>query len=169
MTDENKTPDVEPEAEAAAPEPVVADAAGATAATPEPEAAPEVEAETLAPDAAAATIGNRILAFIIDAILASVCSVVPIVGGLVGLAYMLTRDALPFLEGQSIGKKAMKIRAVSSETGKPLTNDWGPSVIRNVVFMIPFFPIVELIVLSNNKQNLRLGDQWAKTKVVVEG
>lgn len=167
MTDENKTPDVEPEAEAAAPEPVVADAAGATAATPEPEPAPETE--SAAPAAADATIGNRILAFIIDAILASVCSVVPIVGGLVGLAYMLTRDALPFLEGQSIGKKAMKIRAVSSETGKPLTNDWGPSVIRNVVFMIPFFPIVELIVLSNNKQNLRLGDQWAKTKVVVEG
>jgi uncharacterized RDD family membrane protein YckC len=81
---------------------------------------------------------------------------------------MLTRDALPFLDGQSIGKKAMKLRAVSFETGKPLTSNWGPSVIRNIVLYIPFFALVELIVLSNNKDGQRFGDQWAKTKVIVD-
>jgi len=138
--------------------------------TPPPEAAaPEVEPETLTPEAPLASLGNRILAVLIDGLIASACYIIPVVGALVGLAYILTRDALPFLEGQSIGKKAMKLRAVSAETGKPLTNDWGPSVIRNVVLYIPFFAIVELIVLSNNKDGQRLGDQWAKTKVVVEG
>lgn len=154
MTDEaNKTPDENPDLT-----------------TPQPEAAaPEVEAETLPPEAQLATMGNRILAVLIDGLIAGACSIVPVVGALVGMAYILTRDALPFLDGQSIGKKAMKLRAVSAETGKPLTNDWGPSVIRNVVLYIPFFAIVELIVLSNNKDGQRLGDQWAKTKVVVEG
>ena len=167
MTDETTPPESEPEAAAPAPE-AAPEAAAPEAAAPEA-AAPEIEAETLAPEAALATTGNRILAFIIDNLIILALSVVPVVGSLVGLAYLITKDALPFLDGQSIGKKAMKIRAVSSETGKPLTNDWGPAVIRNVVFLIPLFAIVELIVLSNNKDGQRLGDQWAKTKVIVAG
>jgi uncharacterized RDD family membrane protein YckC len=144
--------------------------AEATVETPLSEAVtPETEPETLPPEATPSTLGNRIIAVIIDGLIAGVCSLVPVVGFLVGLGYMITRDALPFLDGQSIGKKAMKLRAVSAETGKPLTNDWGPSVIRNIVLYIPFFSIVELIVLLNNKNGQRLGDQWAKTKVVVEG
>lgn len=39
-------------------------------------------------------------------------------------------------------------------------------VIRNIVLWIPFFPLVELIVLLSNNNGLRLGDQWAKTKVI---
>ncbi len=113
-----------------------------------------------------ASLGNRIVAVLIDGILASAVWIVPIVGWIIGVAYFLTRDALPFLDGQSIGKKAMKLRAVDATTGKPLTNQWGPSVIRNIVLYIPFFFIVELIVLANNKDGQRLGDQWAKTRVV---
>lgn len=135
----------------------------------EPAASPEVEAEYVAPAQTPATIGNRILAVLIDGLVCMALSVVPVLGALAAIAYMLTRDALPFLDGQSIGKKAMKLRAVNAETNAPLTNDWGPSVIRNVVLYIPFFPLVELIVLSNNKDNQRLGDQWAKTKVVTVG
>ncbi|MGA0332485.1 MAG: RDD family protein [Kiritimatiellia bacterium] len=131
--------------------------------------APEVEAEFIAADKAPASIGNRILAVLIDGLICMALSVVPVLGALAAIGYMLTRDALPFLDGQSVGKKAMKLRAVSSETNAPLTNNWGASVVRNVVLYIPFFAIVELIVLSNNKDNQRLGDQWAKTKVVVEG
>jgi uncharacterized RDD family membrane protein YckC len=159
MTDEPTKPEETPDVETPQPE----------AAVPETEAAPEVEAETLQPEAAAATLGNRVLAFLIDAIIVMAVQPIAGVGQLLGLAYLLTRDGLPFLDGQSIGKKVMKIKAVSSETGSSLSNDWGPCVIRNVVFLIPFFAIVELIVLNGNKEGQRLGDQWAKTKVVVEG
>ena len=110
--------------------------------------------------------GNRIVAYLIDIVLTAVVSIIPFVGWIAGLAYMLTRDALPFLDGQSIGKKVMKLRAVSAEDDQPLTNNWGPAIIRNIVLFIPLFPVVELIVLLTNDQKLPLGDQWAKTRVV---
>lgn len=109
--------------------------------------------------------GNRIVAYLIDSIIVFVLALVPIVGWIAGLAYAVTRDGLPFLDGQSIGKKVMKIRAVT-EDGQHLTNNWGPVVVRNIVLFIPFFAIVELIVMLTNPQKLRLGDQWAKTKVI---
>lgn len=112
-----------------------------------------------------ASDGNRIIAYLIDVAVVVALAFIPVLGWIVGAAYMLTRDGLPFLDGQSIGKKAMKIRAVS-EDGMPLTNNWGPVVIRNIVLWIPFFPLIELIVMLTNPQKLRLGDQWAKTKVI---
>jgi len=125
--------------------------------------------------AAEAEIGARIGAYLIDFVIAiaaavAVGMVASKLGNLVALGYMLTRDALPFLDGQSIGKKAMKIRAVT-EDGKSLSGNWNPGLVRNAVMLIPFFPIVELIVLLTGKgkpnENRRLGDQWAKTKVIV--
>ena len=112
-----------------------------------------------------ASDGNRIVAYLIDVLVIAGVSFVPFIGWIVGIAYALTRDALPFLDGQSIGKKAMGLRAVT-EDGQPLTNNFGPSLIRNIVLFIPFFPLVELIVMLTNSNKLRLGDQWAKTKVV---
>lgn len=131
--------------------------------TPENTTTPPAE-ETIAYKDA--SMGNRIVAVLIDGLIAAAISLVPIIGWIVGVAYFITRDALPFLDGQSVGKKAMKLRAVDATTGKPLTNQWGPSVVRNIVLYIPFFFIVELIVLANNKEGQRLGDQWAKTRVV---
>ena len=46
------------------------------------------------------------------------------------------------------------------------TNNWGPGIIRNIVLWIPLFPLIELIMLLTNDKGLRLGDQWAKTKVI---
>jgi uncharacterized RDD family membrane protein YckC len=114
-----------------------------------------------------ATEGNRILAYLIDVVIAIAFAFVPIVGWIASSLYFLTRDGLPFLNGQSVGKKVMNIRAVTTD-GAPLTNNWGPTLIRNVVLFIPLFPLVELIVLLTNPNKLRLGDQWAGTKVVVE-
>lgn len=131
-------------------------------------ASPEVEAEFINPDQTPATLGNRILAALIDGVIAMLLyPVIPPLGYLAGIAYMLTRDALPFLEGQSVGKKVMKLKAVQLESGAALTGNWVTSVTRNITMVIPLMPLVELIVLSNNKDNQRLGDQWAKTKVVV--
>lgn len=112
-----------------------------------------------------ASDGSRIVAFIIDALISGALSIIPVAGWIAGVAYMLTRDALPFLDGQSVGKKAMNLRAVT-EDGAPLTNNWGATVVRNIVLMIPLFVIVELIVMLNNANKQRLGDQWAKTKVI---
>ena len=86
------------------------------------------------------------------------------------MAYMLTRDSLPFLDGQSLGKKALGIRAVTAN-GASLAGNWNPGLLRNVLLLVPFFPLVELIILFTKKGSpeglVRLGDQIAKTKVVV--
>lgn len=88
---------------------------------------------------------------------------------LVSIAYLLTRDSLPFLGGQSIGKKALNLQAVSEE-GKSLSNDWNAGLLRNITMAIPFLPLVELIIMIVNKDKpegiRRLGDQIAKTKVI---
>lgn len=113
-----------------------------------------------------ASAGARIGAYVIDMLLVALVAFIPVLGWLVGLAYVLTRDALPFLDGQSIGKKLIGLRVVD-ESGAALMGNYGPSVIRNAVLFIPFFPLVELVVMLTNKDTLRLGDQWGKTTVVV--
>jgi uncharacterized RDD family membrane protein YckC len=89
----------------------------------------------------------------------------------VGVAYILTRDSLPFLGGQSVGKKAMHLKVVTLD-GKPLTGNWEPGLIRNAVLCLPFIgPALELFILLTREgkpdQGRRLGDEWAKTKVIV--
>lgn len=93
------------------------------------------------------------------------------VAWLAGAAYLVTRDSLPFLGGQSVGKKAMKIQAVTLD-GTSLVGNWNAAMIRNLVLLIPLFPLVELFILLTREdkpeRGLRLGDEWAKTKVIVE-
>jgi len=153
MTDEN-TSKPEEEAPAAAPPPSAEETV--------------IEPETL-PAGEPASIGNRILAYLIDGIVIIPLYIIPILGPLAAIAYMLTRDALPFLDGQSIGKKVMKLRVVSSETGKPMTNDYGAVVVRTIVLSIPLFVFVELYMMNKNSDNSRLGDEWSKTKVITAG
>lgn len=122
-----------------------------------------------------ASFENRVIAAIIDCFIAGgVYAVLAMVSGTIGwlamMAYLLTKDALPFLDGHSLGKRIMKLRAVSLE-GKSLSGDWQSSIVRNLPLIIPFFGFVELYVLFTRKGNppplRRLGDEWAKTKVVV--
>lgn len=86
------------------------------------------------------------------------------------MAYILVRDCLPFLDGQSLGKKIIGLKAVTTD-GQSLSGNWNPGLIRNVALLIPLFALVELIILLTKKDApeglLRLGDQWAGTKVVV--
>ena len=66
----------------------------------------------------------------------------------------------------------MGIRAVTTE-GAPLTGNWQPAIIRNAALIIPIFGLVELIILLTRQEKppplLRLGDEWAHTKVVNAG
>jgi uncharacterized RDD family membrane protein YckC len=129
-----------------------------------------------APPGSDAPFETRVVAAIIDAFIAAgIYLVIGKISGTIGwlawIAYLLTRDALPFLEGHSLGKRIMKIRAVTLD-GKSLSGDWQSSIVRNIPMVIPFFPLVELFVLYTRKDKggttlRRLGDEWAKTKVVV--
>jgi len=91
------------------------------------------------------------------------------VGYVIAIAYFLTKDALPatngYLGGQSIGKKLMGIKVVKEETGGSLEGDYGTAITRQVSLLIPFFNIVDaLMVFSGDSK--RFGDKWAKTIVV---
>ena len=117
---------------------------------------------------------KRAVAGIIDCVVSGglswiVASLIPRLGPLVGIAYMLVRDALPFMEGHSLGKRIMKIKAVTLD-GKSLSGDWGTSILRNVLFALPLVGLIEVVVLFIRKDKTpirRLGDEWAKTKVIV--
>lgn len=136
----------------------------------------EVDESTL--NGAPAPFNTRFMAAVIDVVvvvgLQIAIMMIPFIGGklawLVGAGYLLTRDCLPFLGGQSVGKKAMGIKAFTTD-GKDLLGNWQPGVIRNVVLLIPFFVFVEIFILltreEKTQRGLRLGDEWAKTKVVI--
>lgn len=121
---------------------------------------------------------NRVIAAFLDGVIAAGLSLgvsiampffLDFLGWVVAAAYLVTRDSLPFLGGQSVGKKAMGIQAVTMD-GQSLAGNWNQGIIRNIPMAIPFFPLVELFVLINRQENpkplLRLGDEWAKTKVI---
>lgn len=125
-------------------------------------------------------INSRILAAVLDLLVGvglaiAVTFILPWFGSriawLVSAAYMLTRDSLPFLDGQSVGKKAMRLKAVTLDD-RSLAGNWEAGAIRNAILIVPFVGIIiELIVLLTREdkpeRGRRLGDEWAKTKVIV--
>ena len=121
---------------------------------------------------------QRILAGVIDYVIASFLVLISMailpdllgfVANLVFVAYLLFKDSIPFLGGQSFGKKITKIQAVT-ESGEPLTKDLKAGLIRNVFAAIPILAIVEVFILQSREKaenaGSRLGDDFAKTKVI---
>ncbi len=87
--------------------------------------------------------GERLIAAVIDLIIAGLLSAVlfhPIAWA-VSTGYILTRDALPFLNGQSIGKRVYNLRVIKEGAG-PITDDYGSSVIRNLTLVLPLVPLL---------------------------
>ncbi len=152
---------------AATPPPVEKAAPAASTSADGEEEAPKPGAE--------AAFDTRVIATIIDCFVCMGIAIIidvllpAVLGYLVATAYILSRDALPFLEGQSLGKRLMKIRAVDT-AGNRLTGNWQASIVRNIPLAIPFFGFVEAYILYQKKEKgeplLRLGDEWGKTKVV---
>lgn len=124
-----------------------------------------------------ATFNSRVVAVVIDLLVALGVAIglgwfLPdFAGQLAGIAYFITRDSLPFLGGQSVGKKALRLKVTTSE-GDSIVKNWQVALIRNGVLLIPFFALVEVYVLltrdSGAARGRRLGDEWAKTRVIVE-
>ncbi|MBX3743049.1 MAG: RDD family protein [Akkermansiaceae bacterium] len=112
-------------------------------------------------DYGAIIIASLVLMKILPGFLSSVVS-------LASLGYILTKDSLPFLGGQSIGKKVMKLRAVTAD-GAPLTGNWEKGILRNAFLIIAPVELVVLLLREEKpEKGRRLGDDFAKTKVIVE-
>ena len=119
-----------------------------------------------------ASLGDRFLGGIIDwLIILAISYLLNNLGWtlsyIVSAAYLLVRDALPFLEGQSIGKKVMKTRSVYEDSGAPITNDYKTSFLRNILLFIPIVGLIDALFIFSGERK-RLGDKIAKTIVVYD-
>ncbi len=118
-------------------------------------------------------MGNRIVAFLIDHVI--ICVLFSLLGivemsvkienellweiycivALVPLCSYFIKD---IINGQSIGKRIMKIKVVDTNGKKP---DLFNLIIRNITILI--WPVEALLLLMGKK---RLGDRLAKTDVI---
>ena len=136
--------------------------------------------EVDSPEYSKASVLNRLVAKIIDLIVAAAFSkLLPPVGFFAGLTYLLIADG--FFDGRSLGKKLIKLRTV--KTGGELCT-YKDSILRNltiaigyILFFIPYvgwiltlivYSIEGLIIIGNEK-GLRIGDELAKTYIIENG
>jgi uncharacterized RDD family membrane protein YckC len=128
-----------------------------------------------------AQVLNRFIAKMIDfLIVAAVSKLVPPVGVLAGLAYILLADG--FGGGRSVGKRLIGLQTIVPRTRDPA--GFRESMIRNlpcglaqVAFEIPYVGWIgwgavlslEALLVIGNEQGRRLGDEIAKTQVLESG
>jgi len=136
-----------------------------------------------------AEVFPRILAFMIDSLIAWVPVFIPFLGAIFGSLYLLFKDGLMYQitkkdewKNKSIGKKLINIEiisldeqvidlSISAKRNLPLT-------IGNFIAIIPVIgwvigpilalvlALVELIIFLTDEDGRRLGDKWANTKVI---
>lgn len=128
-------------------------------------------------------------AVLIDGFFAGLLGFLPLLGGLLGFTYMLTRDVVwhrllrqPAWRGSSLGKRMLGLRVVTLD-GREL--DWVTSSVRNLplvagslLVIIPVIgpfvgplvgiglTILELIYVLIDAEGRRLGDRLAGTQVI---
>ncbi len=133
---------------------------------------------------------NRAIAKTIDFIIvAALCAIIPKVGYLAGLIYLLIADGL--FHGRSIGKKLTGLRVILSSTAADAITECGfkESIYRNSPFAIGYIlygilgviPLIgwlfsfavlavilvfECLVMLGSDEGMRLGDEIAKTRVI---
>lgn len=142
-------------------------------------AVPEGAGRTSGSTPSGAPLGSRIGAAVIDALVALaigwlVTTIMPdaiagVLSWLAASAYWLFRDSLAPLKGQSLGKMALRLKAVD-KSGRGLVNQWQTGLLRNLLLIVPFGGLIELIVLlvrqGKPEAGRRLGDDWARTRVI---
>lgn len=132
---------------------------------------------------------SRLIAALLDGALAALPSVVPLPGEILGALYVLFKDGIMYRlfksegwKNRSIGKRYMEIEVVRQD-GK--TVDLRTSAQRNlplaVAYVFLFTPgpnrgfgpllgfivlLAELVAMIVRPESRRLGDEWARTKVV---
>lgn len=88
---------------------------------------------------------------------------IAIVFVLVGAFYAWARD---FYKGQSLARRWLHLRVVDEATGIPI-GAWR-SFKRELFLHLAPLIIIELVLLFTSSDGKRLGDKWAKTKVIQE-
>jgi len=76
--------------------------------------------------------------------------------------YLFFKDS--FFQGQSLMKMALGLRVVDKDTRVKCR--WWQSLVRNALFLVSFFALLELIVVFSNSERRRIGDYLARTIVV---
>ncbi len=125
---------------------------------------------------------RRIFAFLIDVVIATLFSIIPIpfVSGLIAFLYMLLRDGLT--DQGSIGKRMLNLQVLTM-AGQRL--NYEESIRRNIIFAIPaifhvipligwilalllslIIYVVELLAMNNSPRGQRNGDRLAGTVVL---
>ena len=159
----------------------------------EPHIQPERVGESPGATPKKADLTKRIVAGVIDAVVAYVIGVIPVVGGLIGTAYWLVRDGLDleFMKNRSLGKKVAGLQPVTLD-GNPV--DIQTSVMRNWPFAVGgvaqvllFIPVigwilvlpvalvalglglVELFLVITDDEGRRIGDKTGNTRVIEVG
>lgn len=130
----------------------------------------------------------RFLAALIDGVVASVFSVVPVVGGLVGSLYLLCKDGVMYQltkqddwRNRSIGKKLLNLQvtridggdvdmAVSAKRNAPLALGGLIAVVPVAGWVVGSivgftFGVLEALLVLTDAEGRRLGDRWANTQV----
>jgi len=79
----------------------------------------------------------------------------------IGVIYSYARD---MFGGKSIARRLLKQKVVDVETGKPIGGL--RSFKREIIIHFAPLIIIELILISSNKDRRRMGDNWAKSIVV---
>ncbi len=109
---------------------------------------------------------KRVCAFFIDSFIAQTCGVVFVilfkinVAAILWIIWVLFKDCF---NGQSPGKYLVGIQVVD-ENNSPASPS--KTIIRNIFMVIPFFPVIEYIIMLRDKdEGKRIGDKAAKTKV----
>jgi uncharacterized RDD family membrane protein YckC len=134
---------------------------------------------------------TRFLAFLIDGIMVGLVGLVPIIGGLAGIAYVLFRDGLDidFMRHRSLGKKIMKLDVIRLDGGPmdlmvSARRNWPlafGSLTQLLIYvpvigwiLIPFvliagvvLVIVEIVKVLTANDGRRWGDGLAGTRVIV--
>jgi uncharacterized RDD family membrane protein YckC len=142
-------------------------------------------------DSIKAKLLNRIIAKAVDfLIVVALLEIMPTIGFFAGLAYLLVADGL--FQGRSIGKRIVGLKVVYHISDDMTVNcGYKESVLRNSPFaaayvlagMLVFIPLLgwllafaviaailifEGLVMLGSEDDMRLGDEIAKTRVLVD-
>jgi len=109
-------------------------------------------------------LSERLMAGLVDIVIAVLLSLFPKIGWMFGVIYLLAKDSLSFLNGQSFGKKIFNLRTIALPHYASLSGWPEKSIIRGLVQVIPVLNIIDLYYLITKK--VRIADKWAETRVI---
>jgi len=109
---------------------------------------------------------KRVCAFLIDAIIFNMVGTG--ISAVTGMNLIWVISAIGIIlkdciDGQSIGRRIVGLQVLDAQDNPA---QLATTAVRNFVMIVPILPIIEYIVMIRNKETgLRLGDQWAKSRV----